>query len=96
MMEPNLHTGVEEQVSRRIHRIGTLADKCWVYRLLNPDSRIEEMVVLDQLHQLTSKSLAENVTECGVASSLDQIKWTMDEEEHIEEDEKDERQSLDM
>lgn len=88
LMEPNRHAAVEAQVSKRIHRIGSQADRCWIYRLINPDSRIESMLLLDHTHQLRNEHLAGALPEVEGVDSLDELQWDMSPGEGVEESEK--------
>lgn len=81
LMEPSRHAAVEAQASKRIHRIGTEADKCWIYRLINPSSRIEALLVLDQKSQRNNEHLAGSLTEVGSAGDLDTHRWDMGPDE---------------
>jgi len=84
LTEPNRHAAVEAQIAKRVHRIGSNTDRCWIYRLTNPASRVEEMIVADQRNQLRIQSLAESLTEDGVAGELDSVDWVMSAEEQGE------------
>lgn len=86
LMEPNRHVAVEEQIYKRVHRIGSNTDRCYVYRLVNPASRIEEMLVKDHLNQLRNEFLAQGLTEAGAPGSLDDVDWAMDADEEGEKD----------
>ncbi|KAJ4523713.1 hypothetical protein HRR83_000360 [Exophiala dermatitidis] len=59
LMEPSLHATVEDQVGDRVHRIGSRSDRCWLYRLINPDSEKEAQLVKDQLNQVKNNYWAE-------------------------------------
>ncbi|KAL2414201.1 hypothetical protein ABEF95_003502 [Exophiala dermatitidis] len=41
LMEPSYSIAVEAQTCKRVHRIGSRSDRCWFYRLVNPESRLE-------------------------------------------------------
>ncbi|KAI1624961.1 P-loop containing nucleoside triphosphate hydrolase protein [Exophiala viscosa] len=58
LMEPSYSVTVEEQASKRVHRIGSRSDRCWFYRLVNPDSRLEMGILKAQAREL---SFEENV-----------------------------------
>ena len=59
LMEPSRHISVELQAHGRSHRIGSCADPCWFYRLINPDSEIELELVNDQIRQAEHDLLIE-------------------------------------
>jgi len=59
LMEPSLHAGVEKQIADRVHRLGSQTDRCSFYRLINPDSALEELLVSLQDGQLHHEHLAE-------------------------------------
>lgn len=52
LMEPNWHAGVEAQIADRVHRIGSRTDRCWFYRLINPVSTLERLLVDSQEGQV--------------------------------------------
>lgn len=88
LMEPSRHAAVEAQIAKRVHRIGSNTDQCWIYRLINPASRVEEMLVRDQRNQLRNQFLAEEMTEAGPPSALDKMNWVMGANEQGEGDTK--------
>lgn len=58
LMEPQRSSAIENQASTRIHRIGSLTDKCWVYRLHNPASELERTLMQDHKSEQFRESVA--------------------------------------
>lgn len=59
LVEPGRHAAVEAQIADRVHRIGSQTDRCWFYRLVNPDSALEKLLIQDQDGQLQRQLLSE-------------------------------------
>ena len=59
LMEPNAHAAVEAQNGERIHRFGSETDRCRVYRLIAPDSALEQSIIDDQKLQLEHAWMSE-------------------------------------
>ncbi|EXJ56615.1 hypothetical protein A1O7_06959 [Cladophialophora yegresii CBS 114405] len=51
LMEPSHHRAVEAQAAKRVNRIGSRSDRCCFYRLTNPDSAVEKLLVASQDRQ---------------------------------------------
>lgn len=51
IMEPGKSHAIEENIRKRWHRIGSVSDRCWSYRLYNPESKIEEVFIANQRGQ---------------------------------------------
>lgn len=47
LMEPSWHAAVEAQLADRVYRIGSRTDRCWFYRLVNPESSLERLLIKD-------------------------------------------------
>jgi hypothetical protein len=61
LMEPCYHAAVEAQVADRVHRLGSMTDKCWYYRFINTESELEELMISCQDNQERVRVLAESL-----------------------------------
>lgn len=84
LMEPLLHSSVEDQVAKRIHRIGSRTDRSWFYRLVNSASSVERLLVADQDEQRRYQILAGLCMPPVQTGSLANINWSMRSNEAAE------------
>ncbi|OAP60180.1 hypothetical protein AYL99_05182 [Fonsecaea erecta] len=70
LMEPQHSVEVEMQTAARIHRLGVATDQCWFYRLHNPASSIEEMIMQDHAAQLENSKVVDWFTKCRGPTSV--------------------------
>jgi SNF2 family DNA or RNA helicase len=70
LMEPSHHAAVEAQNADRTHRLGSMTDRCRFYRFLNPDSRLERMLVLAQQGQRSLHHAVEWMDALAVTDSV--------------------------